>query len=92
MQELPYSTAVTIESYEENTPNGIIRISATIFVERESQKGMLIGKGGAMLKQIGQSARKNIEQYLDSKIFLELWVKVNKDWPDNERSLNEFGY
>jgi len=92
MQELPYSTAVTIESYEENTPNGIIRISATIFVERESQKGMLIGKGGAMLKQIGQSARKNIEQYLESKIFLELWVKVNKDWPDNERSLNEFGY
>lgn len=92
MQELPYSTAVTIESFEENTPNGIIRISATIFVERESQKGILIGKGGGMLKQIGQSARKDIEQYLDSKIFLELWVKVNKDWPDNEKSLNEFGY
>jgi len=92
MQELPYSTAVTIESFEENTPNGIIRISAIIFVERESQKGILIGKGGGMLKQIGQAARLDIEQYLDSKVFLKLWVKVNKDWPDKERSLDEFGY
>ena len=92
MQELPYSTAVSIESFEENTPNGIIRISATIFVERESQKGILIGKGGGMLKKIGQSARKDIEQYLGSKVFLELWVKVNRDWPDSERSLDEFGY
>jgi GTP-binding protein Era len=92
MQELPYSTAVTIESFEENTPNGIIRISAIIFVERESQKGILIGKGGGMLKQIGQAARIDIEQYLDSKVFLKLWVKVNKDWPDKERSLDEFGY
>ncbi|MEW5801519.1 MAG: GTPase Era [bacterium] len=92
MQEIPYSTAVAIESFEENTPNGVIRISATIFVERESQKGILIGKGGKMLKQIGQSARLEIEHYLDAKVFLELWVKVNRDWPDNERSLNELGY
>jgi len=91
-QELPYSTAVKIESFKENTPNGIIRISATIFVERDSQKGILIGKGGAMLKRIGQMAREDLEHYLGSKVFLELWVKVSQDWPDNERSLDEFGY
>ncbi|MEW6381303.1 MAG: GTPase Era [bacterium] len=92
MQELPYSTAVEIEAFKENNPNGVIRISATIFVERDSQKGILIGRGGSMLKRIGQTAREDIEQYLGSKVFLELWVKVSKDWADNEKSLNELGY
>ena len=91
-QEIPYSTAVTIESFEENTPNGIIRISATILVMRESQKGIIIGKQGNMIGKIGKSAREDIEKYLNAKLFLELRVKLSKDWPDNDKVLKELGY
>ena len=91
-QEIPYSTAVTIESFEENTPNGITSISATILVMRESQKGIIIGKQGNMLGKIGKSAREDIEKYLNAKVFLELWVKLSKDWPDNDKVLKELGY
>ena len=91
-QELPYSTAVTIESFKEDSPHDIIKISATILVRRESQKGIIIGKQGSMLTKIGKSARQDIEKYLNTKVFLELWVKVSKDWPDNERVLKELGY
>ena len=91
-QEIPYSTAVTIESFEENAPNGIMRIFATILVKRESQKGIIIGKQGNMLGKIGKAAREDIEKYLNAKVYLELWVKLSKDWPDNEKVLKELGY
>ncbi len=77
--EVPHSVAVVIDDWQER-PNGVQYISATLFVERESQKGILIGKGGAMLKQIGAHARAAIEHELGRRVFLELWVKVRDDW------------
>ena len=91
-QELPYSTAVIIESFVENPPDAIVRIAATILVRRASQKGIIIGKQGSMLKNKGQQARMDIEKSINRKVFLELWVKVSKDWPDNDRVLKELGY
>jgi GTP-binding protein Era len=89
--EVPYSTAVTIESFTER-PDGLISISAVITVERDSQKGIIIGKKGAMLKKIGRTAREEIERLLDARVFLELFVKVSKDWRENSRMLKELGY
>lgn len=91
-QEIPYSTAVVVERFKENTKKKIISISATINVERDSQKGIIIGKGGNMLKQIGTRARIDIERLLGTKVFLELFVKVVKDWTKDKRLLKEFGY
>jgi GTP-binding protein Era len=90
-EEVPHSIAVTIEDMHVQD-NGIVYIGAVIFVERDSQKGIIIGKKGAFLKEIGQLARHDIETLLGSKIFLELWVKVKKDWRNQERVLRDLGY
>jgi GTP-binding protein Era len=90
-EEIPHSVAVGIEDMKVE-PNGIVHISAIIFVERDSQKGIIIGKKGDLLKEIGKRARHDIESLLGSKIFLELWVKVQKDWRNHERVLRELGF
>ena len=89
--EVPHSIAVTIEDMRVQD-NGIVYIGAVIFVERESQKGIIIGKHGAMLKQVGTLARQDIEALLGSKIYLELWVKVKKDWRNHEPILKDLGF
>lgn len=91
-QEIPYSVAVTIDSFSEKKNKGIVRIEATIHVERDSQKGIIIGKKGSKLKQIGEEARKEIEQLIGSRVFLELFVRVDKDWSKNDKTLRQFGY
>ena len=88
-EEIPYSTAVVIEDMKEEP--GLTRITAVIYVERDSQKGILIGRGGAMLKQIGMLARQDAERLLGVKIFLQLWVKVKKGWRENEQMLKNLG-
>jgi GTP-binding protein Era len=88
-EEIPYSTAVVIEEMKEDPD--ITRIHAVIIVERDSQKGILIGKGGGMLKQIGTLARQDTEKLLGTKIFLKLYVKVKKGWREDERLLKNFG-
>lgn len=89
-KEIPYSVEVVIEAFKESKK--MIHISAVIFVERESQKGIVIGKNGAALKQIGTEARKDIEIFLSRKVFLETQVKVLKKWRENETILRQFGY
>lgn len=90
-EEIPHSIAVAIEQMK-TEENGVVSIGAVIYVERDSQKGIVIGKQGALLKQIGQQARRDIEALLGSKIFLELWVKVNKDWRNREHVLKDLGF
>ncbi|MGM0217002.1 GTPase Era [Enterococcus sp. AZ126] len=89
--EIPHSVAVVVDSMKRDE-NDKVRIQATIIVERDSQKGIIIGKGGKMLKQIGTKARQDIEYLLDDKVYLELWVKVQKDWRDKKVHLQDFGY
>ncbi|APZ48722.1 GTPase Era [Jeotgalibaca sp. PTS2502] len=89
--EIPHSVAVVVESMQRNE-NNKIHVHATIVVDRASQKGMIIGKGGKMLKEIGTRARRDIEVMLGDKIFLELWVKVQRDWRDKQTHLQEYGY
>jgi len=89
--EIPYSVAVVVESFKERE-NGVIAISAVVTVERESQKGIVIGRKGEMLKRIGTEARREIEDLLQAKVFLELFVRVRKNWTDNPVMLKEFGY
>jgi GTP-binding protein Era len=91
-QEIPYSTAVTIESFKEHPEKNLVVIKATIHVERISQKKILIGKGGQKLKQIGEMARKAMEAFLEKKVFLELWVNVEKNWTQDPPALNRLGY
>ncbi len=91
-QEIPYSTAVTIESFKEHPEKNLVVIKATIHVERTSQKKILIGKGGQKLKQIGEMARKAMEAFLEKKVFLELWVTVEKNWTQDPPALNRLGY
>ena len=88
-QEIPYTSGVVIESFKEE--EGLVRIHAVVYVERDSQKGILIGKGGSMLKAIGTEARKQIEEFLASKVFLGLFVKVRTGWRENEQILGEMG-
>ena len=90
-QEIPYSVAVIIEEFKEEKDKPT-RILATIFVERDSHKGILIGKRGDMLKKVGTEARKEMEALFGNKVYLELWVKVQKDWRQNEPLLTELGY
>lgn len=90
-EEIPHSVAVTIENIEKRN-QGKLLIQATIITERDSQKGILIGKKGSMLKAIGKKAREDIETLLGTKVYLELWVKVQKDWRNKQRQLNEFGF
>jgi len=89
-QEIPYSSEVGIESFKEETE--IIRIRATIFVERDSQKGILIGKGGSSLKKVGTEARKDLESFFGKKVFLETHVKVADNWRKQKLKLRHFGY
>lgn len=91
-EEIPYATAVTVESFSENERKPVIHIRGTITVEKNSQKGIIIGKKGSMLKEIGTQSRVEMEQFFGTKIFLELFVRVRKDWTRDERMLNELGY
>lgn len=90
-QEIPYSTAVLIESFKEEEKKQRITIHAAIVVERDSQKGIIIGKGGSKLKAIGTNARRDMEQLLASKVVLKLWVKVKKNWSQDTHFLKELG-
>ncbi|MBW7456438.1 GTPase Era [Paenibacillus sepulcri] len=90
-EEVPHSIAVSIEDMKVQD-NGVVYIGAVIFVERDSQKGIVIGKQGALLKEVGRLARRDIELLLGSRVFLELWVKVKKDWRNQERVLKDLGY
>ncbi|MFZ2041156.1 MAG: GTPase Era [Desulfobacterales bacterium] len=91
-QEIPYSTAVTIERFAEETRPALVKIFATIHVERDSQKGVVIGKGGAKLKQIGVAARSEIERMIGAQVYLKLLVRVEKNWSQDSRALRKFGY
>lgn len=91
-EEIPHSIAVVIEKIKRDEDNDKIRVTATIMVERDSQKGIVIGKKGALLKEVGMRARKDIEMLLGSKVFLELWVKVQKDWRNKQVHLRDFGF
>ncbi|MGC8594555.1 MAG: GTPase Era [Candidatus Kryptoniota bacterium] len=91
-EEIPYSTTVEIEEFRENQGNMKIYIRAVIYVERESQKGIIIGKGARALREIGAAARKEIEDFIGKPVFLELFVKVNTDWRDNKKILSKLGY
>lgn len=91
-QEIPYSSAVTIESFKEDKEKQMTTIHATIVLERKSQKGIVIGKGGKKLKSIGVAARKDIEKMLGQKVLLKLWVKVKKNWATDEQFLKELGF
>jgi len=91
-REIPYAAAVTVDSFKEDEEKNRIRIAATITVEKDSQKGILIGKGGRMLKEIGTQSRLEMEKFFAAKIFLELFVRVRKDWTKDARWLKEFGY
>jgi len=89
-KEIPYSTEVVVENYEDS--EHLVRISAVIYVERETQKGIIIGHGGQALKKVGTEARKDIEAFLGKKVFLEVFVKVEKDWRNKDNKLKAFGY
>jgi len=89
-KEIPYSTEVVVENYEDS--EHLVRINAVIYVERETQKGIIIGHGGQALKKVGTEARKDIEAFLGKKVFLEVFVKVEKDWRNKDNKLKFFGY
>lgn len=91
-EEIPHSLAVVIDKIERQENKDVIHVMATVIVERDSQKGIIIGKKGSMLKEIGQRARVDIENLLGSKVFLELWVKVQKDWRNKMSQLRDFGF
>ncbi len=91
-EEIPYSVAVAVEEMHKREQGEIVDISAVIYIERESQKGIVIGKGGRVIKEVGSLARQEIENLLGSQVFLDLWVKVKKDWRNKESFLKEFGY
>lgn len=89
-KEIPYSVEVLVTEFKEDKK--LIRIAATIFVERESQKGIIIGHGGVALKRVGEEARRDIQKFFDRKVFLQLYVKVNPNWRNSSKSLESFGY
>jgi GTP-binding protein Era len=89
-QELPYALTVEIERFKRE--KNLVRIGAIIWVERDGQKQIVIGKGGSVLKKVGTQARFALQELLDEKVFLQLFVKVSRDWSDNERALKQFGY
>ena len=89
-EELPYHTAVVVQEYKEKTT--LTKIRAEIIVQRETQKGIILGEGGSMIKKLGTVARQDIEAFIDNKVFLELYVKVRPKWRDNELYLKEYGY
>jgi GTP-binding protein Era len=83
---------VVVEAFKEDEPKRLLRISAVISVEKDSQKGILIGKKGVMLKEIGTKARLDLEQFFNTRVYLELFVRVQKDWTHDEKMLKQFGY
>jgi GTP-binding protein Era len=89
-EELPYHTTVVVQEYKEKTT--LTKIRAEIIVQRDTQKGIILGEGGSMIKQLGTLARKDIEEFIGGKVFLELFVKVRPKWRDNELFLREYGY
>ena len=91
-EEIPHGIAVYIDRMEERKGGHIMDIDATIVCERDSHKGIIIGKGGAMLRKIGSLARKDIEEMLEMQVNLKLWVKVKKDWRDSDFLIKNFGY
>lgn len=91
-QEVPYTTAVVVDSFKEDEKKNLLRIQATINVAKDSQKGIIIGKKGAMLKEIGTRARREMEKFFATRIYLELFVRVRKDWTNDPRMLYELGY
>ena len=90
-EELPFSTAVTVDKFDEEDRERILRLYCTIYVEQDSQKGIVIGRGGEMLKRIGTEARHDLEKLFETKVFLDLRVKVNADWRNDDRTLDELG-
>ncbi|MCX5779447.1 MAG: GTPase Era, partial [Firmicutes bacterium] len=89
--EVPHSLAVEVEEFR-NQEAGKIYIRAVVYTERDSQKGIIIGKSGQMLKKIGEQSRVDIEKMVECEVYLDLWVKVKKNWRDNEGNLNQLGY
>lgn len=91
-QEIPYAVAVAVDRFQEDSEKGILVIDAVIYVERESQKGIIIGKGGSVIKEIGTKARMDLEAFFDIKVYVELRVKVLKDWAKRSEMLKRLGY
>jgi GTP-binding protein Era len=91
-EEIPYASAVTLEAFKPSADGKRVNIEATIHLERDSQKGIVIGKGGAMLKRIGSEARQEIEQMTGSRVFLKLFVRVQKNWRKDAKAIERFGY
>ncbi len=91
-QEVPYAVAVQVDEMKERDEEGIVDIQASMYVEKDSQKGIIIGAGGQMLKMIGQQARRDIEELLGSRVYLGLWVKVRRDWRKDKEALRRFGF
>ena len=89
-KEIPYSVEVEVEQFKEE--GNLLRINAVIYAERDSQKGIIIGHGGKSLKKVGTEARKDLEAFFEKKVFLELFVKVEKDWRSKDMKLKNFGY
>ena len=89
--ELPFTTAVIVDQFDESERERMLRLYCTIYVETESQKPIIIGRGGTMIKQIGTEARKEMEAFFDTKVYLDLRVKVDQDWRNNDRTLDEIG-
>jgi GTP-binding protein Era len=91
-EEIPYATAVTVDAFEEKNEGRLVRIEATIHLERDSQKGIVIGKNGSKLKQIGTRSREQIEKMMACKVYLKLFVRVQKNWRKDTRAIRRFGY
>ena len=91
-QEIPYAMAVVVDSFKEIKRSNLLRIQVSLMVEKDSQKGILIGRKGTMLKRIGTEARLSLEKFFASRVYLELFVKVRKDWTNDDRALKELGY
>ncbi len=89
-QELPHATAVTVEHWQERD-DGLVEIHATVLVDRDSQKRIVIGKGGGLLKRVGTAARIDLERHLERRVALKLWVRVRQDWRNDERILRQLG-
>ena len=90
-KEIPHGTAVEITRFHERE-DGVVELDATIYCEKDSHKGIIIGKGGAMLKKVSSLARADMERFLDAKVFLQTWVKVKENWRDNINLIQNFGY
>ena len=91
-REIPHGTAVVVTKFSEREDTEIIDVDVTIYCEKSSHKGMIIGKNGAMLKKIGSLAREDMEKFMGAKVFLQTWVKVKENWRDRDSLLKNFGY